>query len=143
MSIQEAIPLEDSPHLAQVLGPEVLSKLPTVGHDRVRHTALRTIGRRLQRHHYVPDVVLAGVYALWFNTQSKTSASPLLMGAISYVVAALSETSLCLDAANALRDLCDANRTALAPHIGAFGEIYARLSGIPVRELYWLVPMAI
>ena len=80
---------------------------------------------------------------MWFNTQSKTSASSLLMGAISYVVAALSESSLCLDAANALRDLCDANRTALAPHIGAFGEIYARLSGIPVRELYWLVPTAI
>jgi hypothetical protein len=54
------------------------------------------------------------------------------MNAISYVVSALPEPALCLSAANSLRDLCDANRTALAPHISAFGELHANLSGIPV-----------
>ena len=44
MSIQEAVPLEDNFHLVQIFGPEILGKLPTTGHDRVRHTALRTIG---------------------------------------------------------------------------------------------------
>lgn len=55
------------------------------------------------------------------------------MNAISYVVAALPEPALCLPAANALRDICDANRTALAPHIAAFGELHAGLTNIPVR----------
>lgn len=54
------------------------------------------------------------------------------MNAISYVVSALPEPALCLSAANSLRDLCDANRTALAPHMTAFGELHANLSGIPV-----------
>lgn len=54
------------------------------------------------------------------------------MNAISYVVSALPEPSLCLPAANALRDLCDANRAALSPHIGAFAELHAGLVGVPV-----------
>lgn len=80
-----------------------------------------------------------GTYASWFTTQSITStptSSPsLLTNAISYVVAALPEPSLCLPAANALRDLCDANRAALAPHIGAFAEVHAGLTGIPVSDV--------
>lgn len=55
------------------------------------------------------------------------------MGVLTYVVQALGEPALCLQAANALRDLCDANRTALASHIAAFGELHASLPSIPVR----------
>ena len=47
---------------------------------------------------------------------------------------ALSEPSLCLPAAIALRDLCDANRAALAPHITAFGELHAGLSRVQDTE---------
>jgi hypothetical protein len=54
------------------------------------------------------------------------------MNAVSYVVGALPEPMLCLPAANALRDLCDANRTALAPHIAAFAQLHANLANIPV-----------
>ncbi|KIJ61703.1 hypothetical protein HYDPIDRAFT_115503 [Hydnomerulius pinastri MD-312] len=122
MSVQEAIPLEDNPFIAQLFGPGVLGRLPTTGQDRVRRTALG----------------LAGTYASWFTTQSITStpnSSPsLLMNTISYVVAALPEPSLCLPAANGLRDLCDANRSALAPHIGAFADLHAGLTGIPDTE---------
>ena len=50
------------------------------------------------------------------------------------MVPALSDASLCLPAANALRDLCDANRSALAPHITAFGELHAGLSGVQDTE---------
>jgi hypothetical protein len=50
------------------------------------------------------------------------------------VVPALSDASLCLPAANALRDLCDANRSALAPHITAFGELHAGLSRVQDTE---------
>lgn len=54
------------------------------------------------------------------------------MGVVSFVVTALSEPSFCLPAANALKELCDANRVALAPHISAFGSLHASLSSIPV-----------
>lgn len=85
---------------------------------------------------------LAGSYASWFTTQpmptppsTQGAQEPsLLMSAISYVVAALPEPHVCLQAADALRDMCDANRDALAPHIGAFGELHAGLTGIPVRS---------
>ncbi|KAI6014180.1 armadillo-type protein [Pisolithus marmoratus] len=122
MSIQEALPLEDNPLVSQLFGSEVLGHLPRAGQDRVRRTMLGLIG----------------TYASWFTTQNKatspTSTPSLLMNAISYVVAALPEPSLCLPAANSLRDLCDANRVALAPHIGAFGELHAGLTGIPDTE---------
>jgi hypothetical protein len=54
------------------------------------------------------------------------------MRVVSFVVTALSEQSLCLPAANALKELCDANRVALAPHINAFGTLHAGLASIPV-----------
>ncbi|KAI0633121.1 ARM repeat-containing protein [Trametes polyzona] len=122
MAVQEAVPVEDSPHLRQVFGPEILGRLPKEGDDRVRRTALHVIGS----------------YASWFTTQppqvpESPTPSPL-MSAITFVVAALPHPALCLSAANALRDLCDANRTALAPHISAFGELHAGLTGIPDTE---------
>lgn len=122
MSIQEAVPLEDNPFLAKLFGPDVLGRLPTSGQDRIRRTMLGLIA----------------AYSTWFTTQPKaptpTSSPSLLMNTISYVVAALPEPALCLPAANALRDLCDANRAALAPHIGAFAELHAGLSDIPDTE---------
>ncbi|KAF8553854.1 ARM repeat-containing protein [Imleria badia] len=122
MSVQEAVPLEDNQFIARLFGSNVLGRLPTTGQDRIRRTALS----------------LTGTYASWFTTQSMSSTPPssssLLMNAISYVVSALPEPSLCLPAANALRDLCDANRGALAPHIGAFAELHAGLTGIPDTE---------
>jgi hypothetical protein len=54
------------------------------------------------------------------------------MNAVSYVINAMRLLPLCWIAANALRDLCDANRVALAPHINSFAELYAGLTGIPV-----------
>lgn len=56
------------------------------------------------------------------------------MNAVSYVVGALPEPSLCLPAANSLRDLCDSNRKALAPHTAAFGELHAGLAEVPVSS---------
>jgi hypothetical protein len=61
----------------------------------------------------------------WFTTHSTGPVPSLLMNAISYVITALPEPALCLEAANALCDLCDVNRTALAPHIGAFADLHA------------------
>ncbi|KAF8830638.1 hypothetical protein HHX47_DHR2001074 [Lentinula edodes] len=77
-----------------------------------------------------------GAYASWFavssrNTPSKTE---LLMSTISFIVQALPDQMLSLQAASALRNICDANRTALAPQIGAFAELHAGLAQIPDSE---------
>lgn len=48
MAVQEAIPLEENPHLSRIFGPEILGRLPVTGSDRVRRTALLLIGQ------YVP-----------------------------------------------------------------------------------------
>ncbi|TFK99936.1 ARM repeat-containing protein [Pterulicium gracile] len=121
MSIQEGIPLEDCPSLSSLFSSDILGQLPSSGPYRVRRTA----------------VSLIGTYATWFTTQN-TNAVPgqqsLLMNAIGLVVNALSEPVLCLSAANALQELCDANRTALAPHIGAFGTLHSGLATIPDTE---------
>lgn len=45
MSIQEAIEIMENPYLERLFGPEILGKLPTTGHDRVRRTTLNLIGK--------------------------------------------------------------------------------------------------
>ncbi|KIP05962.1 hypothetical protein PHLGIDRAFT_36173 [Phlebiopsis gigantea 11061_1 CR5-6] len=122
LAVQEGVPLEENSHLNRLFGSEVLGALPNTGAARVRRTM----------------IVLIGTYATWFTTQYTpppgANVPSLLMNAISYVVAALPEPALCLPAANSLRDLCDANRAALAPHISAFGELHANLTGTPDIE---------
>lgn len=138
MSIQEGIPLEDCPSLSSLFSSDILGQLPSSGPYRVRRTAVSLIGLLITclPGDPCPHRRNAGTYATWFTTQN-TNAVPgqqsLLMNAIGLVVNALSEPVLCLSAANALQELCDANRTALAPHIGAFGTLHSGLATIPVR----------
>ncbi|KAA1477613.1 ARM repeat-containing protein [Dentipellis sp. KUC8613] len=115
MSIQEAVPVETNSHLERLFSPEILGRLPTEKHTRLRRSTLGMIGS----------------YASWFTVLPTPD---LLLGVLRYVSAALSEPALCLPAANALRDLCDDNRTALAPHIAAFGELHANLVRVPDTE---------
>jgi hypothetical protein len=141
MSIQEAVPVEDNSHMKRLFGPEILGRLPTAGQERVRRTTLGLLGACGIGPTVVvsPNVSSPGEYASWFTTQptlpptTTSQQSSLLMNAVSYVVSALSDPSLCLPAANALRELCDANRVALAPHISAFAQLNAGLSSIPAR----------
>lgn len=129
MCTQEAVPVEDNAPLARLCTTDVLSKLPSSGSDPVRRTMIQLIGTVLPLSSLdVSKHLAVGAYATWFTTQDAT----ILMGVVSYVVAALSEPSLCLPAANALKELCDANRLTLAPHLSAFGSLHAGLSSIPV-----------
>lgn len=82
----------------------------------------------------------SGAYSSWFATQLHSSSTNpsqpnLLLTVLSYVVSALPDPSLCLSAATALRNLCEANRKDLAVHIQAFGELHAGLNSIPVNEI--------
>lgn len=137
MAVQEAVPVEDSPHLRRIFGPDILGRLPKTGDERCRRTALHLIGASFASSNSVKYSPHTGSYASWFTTQPTQAAGAMtqspLMAAITYVVSALTDPALCLFAANALRDLCDTNRTALAPHISAFGELHASLTGVPVR----------
>lgn len=67
--------------------------------------------------------------------QHQTQAQALLLSALSYVVNALPNQALCLQAGVALRNLCDSNRKALAPHIAAFGELHSGLGSVPVSTV--------
>ncbi|KJA24831.1 hypothetical protein HYPSUDRAFT_65152 [Hypholoma sublateritium FD-334 SS-4] len=122
-SIQEAIDMETAPELSRLFSAEILGRLPSTGRSRVRRTALSLIG----------------AYSSWFSTHahedaSNPSAPDLLLTVLTYVVSALTDPALSLSAATALRNLCEANRKALAVHIGAFGELHAGLSNIPDSE---------
>ena len=127
-SVQEAVDLEKAPQLARLFSQDILGRLPTTGHNRLRKTALSVIG----------------TYSTWFTTHSKSSPPPsssgsgdstsLLLNVLNYVVTALTDPALCLQAAVALRNLCDTNRKALAPHILAFGQLHNGLEGIPDSE---------
>ncbi|KAG5640713.1 hypothetical protein DXG03_007470 [Asterophora parasitica] len=103
-SIQEALDLETTPHLPRIFSPEILGRLPSTG-----------------------------TYSSWFASQPLDNPG-LLMSVLTYVASALTDPSLCLQAANALRNLCDANRKALAPQIGAFAQLHAALGSIPDSE---------
>ncbi len=78
---------------------------------------------------------------MWFSTHahedaSNPSAPDLLLTVLTYVVSALTDPALSLSAATALRNLCEANRKALAAHISAFGELHAGLNNIPVGDFF-------
>ena len=148
MSIQEALNLEKAPHLSRLFSPEIFGRLPSTGRTRVRRTALGVIGMywifSCTTHSLILPCFKPGVYSSWFATQSHpppSSSEPnLLLTVLTYVVSALTDVSLSLSAAVALRNLCEANRKDLAAHIGAFGELHAGLDRIPVRPLIWVFP---
>ncbi|KAF9443602.1 ARM repeat-containing protein [Macrolepiota fuliginosa MF-IS2] len=163
MSIQEAIDLtENSPHLPRLFGPEVLGRLPQTGQPRVRRTMLGVIGAYSSWFANLPNLsrpasssatpamtptstpIALPSFAessqqsfqsqVQQPTQRQTQAQALLLSALSYVVNALPNQALCLQAGVALRNLCDANRKALAPHIAAFGELHGGLGSVPDSE---------
>ncbi|KAF8742077.1 ARM repeat-containing protein, partial [Rhizoctonia solani] len=151
-AIQEALPVDPNPSLATLFGPRVLGRLPRAGTHRVRRTALATVGAYAtwfttgartrastpagdDSDRAGPQTAAAanGANLAVPGTNAGEGAS-LLLDAVGYVVAALEEPAVCGDAARALKELCDANRVRLAPHIQSFGELHQRLPRIPANE---------
>ncbi|KAK7053926.1 armadillo-type protein [Favolaschia claudopus] len=73
---------------------------------------------------------LVETYAAYFTTRSPDA----VLSPLGYVLGALKDPGVCLQAALALRSLCDANRRALAARIGAFAEVHAGMGGVPDSE---------
>ncbi|KAG9119599.1 hypothetical protein FRC07_005313 [Ceratobasidium sp. 392] len=153
-AIQEALPVDPNPALATLFGPRVLGRLPRTGTHRVRRTALATVGA-YATWFTTGARTRAGTPAADDRTSTPTPSTStgstlgvpngngsgfggqgagLLLDAVGYVVTALEEPGVCTDAARALKELCDANRTRLAPHIQSFGELHQRLPRIPANE---------
>ncbi|KAF8305820.1 hypothetical protein DL93DRAFT_2065964, partial [Clavulina sp. PMI_390] len=71
-----------------------------------------------------------GDFSTWFAERP----TPILLSGVTFVVAGLRDPQLAIFAAGALEQLCDANRTQLAPHIASFGEVLAETRVIPTAE---------
>ncbi|KAL0571967.1 hypothetical protein V5O48_009993 [Marasmius crinis-equi] len=139
LSIQEALDYDHAPHLPRLFSSEILGSLPTTGHIRVRRTTLSLLGGfKITSTADLAHVICLGTYASWFASNPDQPTIPprheLLTTAVSYVVQALPDSMLSLQAASALRNLCDANRKLLAPQIGAFAELHAGLAQVPDSE---------
>ncbi|KAJ3980905.1 armadillo-type protein [Lentinula detonsa] len=122
-SVQEASDYEKAPQLELLFSPQTLSQFPTTGNIRLRRTILSLIA----------------AYASWFQVEEPTATAAtikteLLMSTISYIVQSLPDRMLSLQAATALQNLCDANKTSLGPRIGAFAELHSGLAQIPDSE---------
>ncbi|KAF9513538.1 hypothetical protein BS47DRAFT_1393254 [Hydnum rufescens UP504] len=111
-SAQDAVPLQSNAYLSRLFG--ALERFPEAGNHLVRQTALSLIGE----------------YATWFTSQDAS----ILLRCISFVVVAVRDPTISFIAASALKQLCDANRTQLAPHIASFAELYASSVSIPDFE---------
>ncbi|KAJ7600482.1 armadillo-type protein [Mycena floridula] len=117
--IQEALDITQTPQMARIFNPDVIGRLPTSGHGRARRTTLNLIA----------------AYASWFKAQPETAdTTQQLNCAVGYTISALTDPTLCLQATNALRRLCDSNRKALAPQLNAFSELHAGIGNIPESE---------
>ena len=112
MSIQEAVPLGPNTHLSLLFGPDILGELPTLGGYRVQRTMLGLIGIFYSGLIITPFHLFVKRFVRLMFTTLPTGSSEPLLAVLSYVASALSDVGLCLLAANALRDLCDVNRSA-------------------------------
>jgi hypothetical protein len=129
---QEAVPSQDNRFLALLFSPDILGRIPISGNHRVRRTAITVLGMHFISQIYPILRSELGEYTSWFATQP----TELLLQVVSFVIAALPEPSLSSAAASALKDICDANRASLAPHIGAFASLYAGLNVVAVSLNY-------
>lgn len=117
--------------LAYLFDEETLSSLPQTGSHRVRWTMLTLIGLLLFLHLRVYPEHPPGEYATYFSSNGSTSA---LLRAVSYTVNALPEPTLSLQASVTLRELCDANRSILAPHLNSFADLHRNIELLGSEE---------
>lgn len=105
--VREAVPAEESRYLPSVFSPAILGQLPTAGTARVRATA----------------VALIGDYASWFHLHPE-----FVLAAVGYLVPALEEPALAVEAAKSLKRVCDLCRASLTGHIGELGSLYSNVA---------------
>ncbi|KAJ6468925.1 hypothetical protein C8R45DRAFT_1218716 [Mycena sanguinolenta] len=114
--------------LERLFGAEVWGRLPQGLGGESGKEGERDAVARLRR----TALGLVETYAAYFTTRAPEA----LLAPLGYVLGALrdADRGICLQAALALRSLCDANRRALAARISAFAEVHAGLGGVPDSE---------
>ena len=105
--VREAVPTDEAEILPFVFSPEVLSRLPSEGQQRVRLTA----------------VSLIGDYASWLHLHPA-----FVPGAVELLVPALSVPALCVEAAKSLKRVCDLCRHRLTGHVGPLAGLYDQIA---------------
>ncbi|KZO91650.1 ARM repeat-containing protein [Calocera viscosa TUFC12733] len=114
-SIQEAVSVEEQEHLPRLWSQDLLNRISSSPDPRVRQTMLGVIS----------------TYSSWFPSKDPST----IMTATLYVLNSLNMSSVSLQAANALRELCDNNRTVLAQNsLSWFADLYGKLDTIPEDE---------
>jgi hypothetical protein len=73
-------------------------------------------------------------YASYFSSSASTNTASSLLRAVNYTVTALAEPSLSLQASITLKDLCDANRAILAPHLNSFSDLHRNVELLGSEE---------
>lgn len=154
------MPLEPNAYLTRLFGPEVLGRLPgnptpnpSSRSDTIANTFERGQGLEISWERgsglervWRTTVLLIGTYASWFTqapllssstipslSLPSTSSQDVLLLSLMYLTNTLVKSpNLTLPTANALRDLCDANRVRLSGYVGILGEVYTRLGGVAV-----------
>jgi hypothetical protein len=105
-SIVSCPAMEKTPCLPRLFGPDILGKLPTTGRSLIRRTMLNDIGKYLLMGGLSKQLRILGVNSSWFTTQRispPTSTGPnLLLSALSHIILAFEDLSLCSRAANGL-----------------------------------------
>jgi hypothetical protein len=84
--------------------------------------------------HVCPPQPSAGEYASYFSSSSNSNTIASLLRAVNYTVTALAEPSLSLQASITLKDLCDANRAILAPHLNSFADLHRNVELLGSEE---------
>ena len=95
---------------------------------------LTLIGMDLTRSNFTLLTCSQGEYAAYFSSNSSGPSTSSLLRAVNYTVTALAETSLCLQASMTLKELCDANRAILAPHLNSFADLHRNVELLGSEE---------
>jgi len=79
-------------------------------------------------------ILVAGEYASYFSSGSSINAISSLLRAVNYTVTALAEPTLSLQASITLKEICDANRVILAPHLNSFSDLHRNVELLGPEE---------
>ncbi|KAG8821907.1 hypothetical protein FRC19_007021 [Serendipita sp. 401] len=114
-AVHDALTSSNLEPLEFLFHDSAMNALPQAGPHRVRWTMLTLIAE----------------YATYFSTAPSPSS---LLRAVNYTASALSEPSLSLQASVTLKELCDANRATLAPHISSFADLHQNVELLGPEE---------
>ncbi|KAG8802127.1 hypothetical protein FRC17_006479, partial [Serendipita sp. 399] len=124
-AVHDALTSSNLAPLEFLFQDSTMSALPQAGPHRVRHVNLFFFVSSDTSNPHTAE------YATYFSAASSSSS---LLRAVNYTATALPEPSLSLQASITLKELCDANRATLAPHISSFASLHQNIELLGPEE---------